>query len=287
MPYYIFAWIAAVAYGVEVIIGKLTSKYSVKNPWLFNYIWLLFGLIFIIPVALINKVTMPLAFNYIIYAAICNVLYNTLFTFALYKVDASVISPMFSFRVVFSALFAAVLLGEVLGVPQYILIGIIFIAGLFVSIDEKLSLKTFFKLSHLLLLLAMVSLALWSVFMKKAMLQNGYWSATLWLLIFSQIFATITLPAFIKDLKKITKKQFTNLFLVSVASFIGLLASFKAFSVNVSISTAIGSIPTSMIFAFILSIFVPKLLEKHTLKVYAIRFGIAAIMIISALILSR
>jgi drug/metabolite transporter (DMT)-like permease len=287
MPYYIFAWIAVFAYGAEVIIGKLTSKYSVKNPWLFNYIWLFFGLIFIIPVALINKITMPLAFDYIIYAAICNVIYNTLFTFALYKIDASVISPMFSFRVAFSALFAAVLLGEVFGISQYILIGIIFIAGLFVSIDEKMSIKSFFKPNNLLLLLAMVFLALMSVFLKKAMLQNGYWNATFWLLIFSQVFATVTIPAFIKDLQKITRRQLMSLLLVAVASFIGLLTSFKAFSVNVSISTAIISIPSSMIFAFILSIFVPKLLEKHTIKIYAIRFGIAAVMIISALLLSK
>jgi hypothetical protein len=41
-----------------------------------------------------------------------------------------------------------------------------------------------------------------------------------------------------------------------------------------------------MILAFLFSVFAPKLLEKHTMKVYAVRFAAAAVMIAAALKLS-
>jgi hypothetical protein len=73
---------------------------------------------------------------------------------------------------------------------------------------------------------------------------------------------------------------------MSLALLIGILTSNKSYTDNVTISSAIISLPMSMIMAFLFSIFAPNLLEKHTLKVYAIRFTAAAIMIISALKLS-
>jgi len=41
--------------------------------------------------------------------------------------------------------------------------------------------------------------------------------------------------------------------------------------------------PFSMIFAFMFSVFAPKLLEKHTLKIYVIRFSSVAVMIWAAI----
>ena len=66
----------------------------------------------------------------------------------------------------------------------------------------------------------------------------------------------------------------------------GMFAANRAFAVNVGISSAIMTVPLSMIFAVLFSVFAPKLLEKHTMKVYALRFAAAAIMIFAALRLS-
>jgi len=41
--------------------------------------------------------------------------------------------------------------------------------------------------------------------------------------------------------------------------------------------------PFSMIFAFMFSIFAPNLLEKHTIKIYVIRFTSVAVMIWAAM----
>lgn len=71
--------------------------------------------------------------------------------------------------------------------------------------------------------------------------------------------------------------------LLSLLGFLGGLSANKAYQENVTISTAIISLPGSMILAFVLSRIKPKLLEHHTLKVYTIRFLAAAVMFYSAL----
>jgi ABC-type Na+ efflux pump permease subunit len=73
---------------------------------------------------------------------------------------------------------------------------------------------------------------------------------------------------------------------MSLAGTTGMLAANAAYAGNVGIASTVISLPFSMVIAFALSIFVPKLLEKHTMKIYAIRFSAAAVMIFSALKLS-
>ena len=67
---------------------------------------------------------------------------------------------------------------------------------------------------------------------------------------------------------------------------LGDILANKAYADNVSISTAIISLPCSMIIAVILSFFRSNLLEKHTVKIYLIRFIATAVMILSALKIS-
>jgi hypothetical protein len=61
----------------------------------------------------------------------------------------------------------------------------------------------------------------------------------------------------------------------------------SALAVNVGKTSVIMSIPFSMILAALFSVFAPKLLEKHTAKIYAIRFTAAAVMIYGAFQLSQ
>ena len=65
------------------------------------------------------------------------------------------------------------------------------------------------------------------------------------------------------------------------------LFSVKAFGENISISMTIISLPLAMIMTMALSVVAPKLLEKHTAKVYAIRLSAAAAMFVAALGLSK
>lgn len=287
MPSFIvFAWIASITYGLAVIIGKLTSKYSIPNPWLFNFLHVLFALLFMIPPSLVNHAGFPNNWTNILLAAIFIALGFSLYTLALYKLDVSVLGPLFNFRTAFAVLLAVFLVNEVLDLRQYFLVGIIFTAGLFVSIDEKMSLRSFFSWPIAIGLLDMLVIALVGIFIKKAMAQNGYWEVTLWSNILAQILLLATLPLFIKDLLKISKLQTAALVILAFIDAVATLAANKAYAANVGISATIISLPFSLIMAATLSFFAPKILEHHTLKVYAIRFTAAAVMITAALRLS-
>lgn len=286
MPFYVFAWIASFFFGLVAIIGKLTGKYSISNPWLFNFLWALFSLILTVPSALINHAGLPSHVSSIIIVSFFNAIFNILYIVSLVHLDVSTFTPLLNLRVAFVSIIGAFFLNEALVPYKYILVALILIGGIFVSIDEKFSFKSFFKIYIFLAFLCTLSYTLMGVFSKSAIAANGYWRFTLWMPIISQLFLLITLPLFIKDLPKVKIKQLSVVFLMSLSLAVGILTESRAYKENVVITNIITALPFSVIMAFLFSIFAPKLLEKHTLKVYAIRFTAAAIMIISALKLS-
>jgi len=287
MPsFIIFAWLASIAFGLANIFGKLITKYSIANAWLFNFFYCLMALVYTIPLAIFNNVTMPVNWSNIIYAGVATAIEFTLYIFALYKLDVSIIGPLFNFKIGFAVILAGLFLNEILTPFQYFLATIIFIAGIFVSIDEKMSLKSFFKLPVFLIIMSALGSALMAIFTKKAIADNGYWSTTLGVAIVIQGCLMVTIPLFIKDLIKINKSQLLFITGVGLVDTVGLLASNAAYAHNVSISSIIIAVPFSMIAAAVFSHFIPELLEHHTVKTYAIRFTATAVMILAALKLS-
>lgn len=286
MSFVVFAWIGVIAYGLFLIVSKLTSKYSISNVWLFNFSWTFLTLLFTVPIALYNHVGLPSEWNPIIFAAFFNALWFIFFALATYNLEVSVLSPLYNFRTVFAVILSVMILGEKFNAEQSIYFILIFISGIFASIDEKFHFRSFFSNAILIGISGMFFLALNNVYVKKVLLVNGFWEGTLWMLIVSQLIMLITLPLFMRDLKKITFRQINPLILMGLLSVIGNICLNIAYKENVSITSLIAAIPASMILAFLFSIFAPQLLEKHTLKVYTIRFTAAAVMIISALKLS-
>lgn len=279
----IFAWAASFLFGVEAVTGKLTSKHSIQNPWLFNFFWALFILLFTIPFAVWGGVGIPKQWGSIIIASVFYALTTTFYILALYKLDVSIIGSLYNFRTAITVILGVLFLGEVLIVQQYILIGIIFIFGLFITIDERFSIRSFFKWGTAIALLGVACSALMAIFIKRAVAEAGYWDTTLWMAVLGQIWLLPTIWFFKKDLIQSTTKQYLIVAVTAVAGVFGTLAMNKAYSMNVSISSAIISLPFSLIIAFLFSVFAPELLEKHTLKVYAVRFTSAAVMIVAAL----
>ncbi|MBI5221113.1 MAG: EamA family transporter [Candidatus Liptonbacteria bacterium] len=284
---YFFAWTASILFGLETVIGKLIGKHSIRNPWFFNFIWTLLTLAFIVPVALINGVALPGHWGGILLASFFFASTSVLFIRTLFRLDVTVLSPLYSFRTAFAVLLGTIFLGEILTNSQYILIAIIFAAGLFVSIDERLKLELFFTPAIALALIYMLSLALFGAFTKTAVAETNYWSATLWIVLLGQIWLLPTIYFFRKEIRVASLKQYRGVLLVAIIDVIGTLAAYKAYAQNLSIAAAIISLPFSMLIAFLFSVFAPRLLEKHIPKVYFIRFAAAAIMIISALYLNN
>lgn len=283
MNFYGFAWIACVCYAAETLIGKVITKRAISNPWLFNFIFTAFVALITIPIALWNGAGWPAHWSMVVLGSICYAAAFTCFIQALNYLDVSVLTPMYNIRAALAVLLGAVFLGELLLPYQYGLIAAILVFGVVVTLDERLSVKSFFTKGIAFALADMLALALWGLFVKKSVAQIGYWDTNLWIVILGQIWLLITTPLFWKDVPKVKAAQYGGALVVAVAAAAGDLAANKAYAQNVSISATIISVPLSLIIAIAASFFAPKLLEKHTLKVYAIRLAAAAVMLLAAL----
>ena len=287
MPFYIYAWISLFATAFTVVITKFTSKHSIKNPWLFNFVLTLITLLFTSPVALINHAGIPSDWPPVIAAGVFFGLFYLFYIFANYKLDASAITPLFNFKTIFTVLLGSLFLQEKLSSSQSLFFLLIVGAGMFSNIDEKMKLSSFFKPGIGIALLGMMSLALNSVFIKLAMVKNDLPTVTLWIMIVNMVVILPTFLFFKKDLKSLKASQIYPVLVLCIFQVIYNFTANIAYGVNIGITSIIISLPLSMVVIFVLSIFKPNLLEKHTLKVYAIRFASAAIMIWGALQLSR
>jgi drug/metabolite transporter (DMT)-like permease len=279
MPFYVFAWIASTLYAVELIVGKLISKYQVSNAWLFNFFWSFFVLLLTFPVTIINHAGIPTHWLNLLLAAFFYAITGAGYLNALKKIDVSVISPLSSLRTVISIILGVVLLGESYSLIKVLLVGLVFIASLFVTIDEHLSVKTFFKKSNLWMIGVLVAISLMSIFINWSVKENGFWTVTLWMPLLAQIMLLPTIFLWKKDVRFLKKEHFGGMLTMAIFGATGSMAANKALSMNVGISTVIMVLPISMLFAIILSALTPTLLEKHTLKVYVIRLAAAAVMI--------
>ncbi len=287
MSFIIFAWLASFFFGLVSVVGKLTSKYAISNIWLFTFLYGLFTVLFTLPLALSNGVTMPSAWGNLSLSAVFNTLFLIFYALAIFNLDVSVISPLFNFRIALVALLGFLMLNEVLTALQLQLIAIIFLAGIFVSLDEKFNIKSFFKKPIFYGILMSFFLALDSIYINKSIAETGYWETNLYNPLITQLLLLFTIPLFITEVRKINRNQLLGTAAMAFCATIGNIFANQAYATNVSISTAIIALPVSMFIVFGLSIFNPKLLEKHSLKVYAIRFAAAFIMIAAALIISN
>jgi drug/metabolite transporter (DMT)-like permease len=286
MLYIISAWIASFIFGLSVVIGKIVSKYSIKNMWYFNFLYVLFTFLFMIPFSINKDITIPILWTNLLLSSFFDALSNIFFTLSIFHLDVSVMGPLFNLRTAFSAILAVLLLGEVLSSKEIILIIIIFFAGMFVSISEKFSIKSFFNKSIYYGILMSLFLAFKAIFVNKSIANIGLWNTNFFNPLFSFIFTFLTIPFFFREIKKTKIKNLLGVVLSTFAVTLGIIFSNFAYKENVSISSVIISLPFSLIIVFIISLIKPKLLEKHTLKVYTIRFLCAFIMMGAALKLS-
>lgn len=144
MSFYIFAWMASILYGFVAFIAKLTSKYSIKNVWFFTFVWILCILLISIPVALLNNAVFPTKTIYILVASLGNALFYIFYNFALYNLDITTLTPLFNLRVIMTLFLSFLILHEKINPNQYLWVILIILGGFFVSVDGRLSIKSFF-----------------------------------------------------------------------------------------------------------------------------------------------
>lgn len=239
-----------------------------------------------IPIALFNHAGIPHTWTNIVITGCLYALSGLFYITAISKLDISTISPLYNFQIAFAVILAGIFLHEQLGFLQYVLIGIIFFAGIFTTIDERLKIKSFFKWPVLLAVLGSACYALSGIFINKAVSENSYWTVALWTPCITQLVLLTTIPFFRHEIKRISLKPIFAIILIGAFDTLGTLAAIRAYATNVAVSATIISLPISLFLAVLFSAVLPDLLEKHTVKVYAIRVISAIVMIIAALKLS-
>ena len=286
IPFQIFAWVGSVLYGLEVLITKLLSRNKIKNPWLMNFAYCALMLIFMVPFSLFYGAGWPHLWFNLFWAGLFWAIGNILYIIALYRMDLTTISPLFNVRLGLTLLLGVLFLGERLSVAQLIFIGLMFLGGVLVTLDERMSLKSLTRGGVLLVVCMWLVFSLDAMFIKKTIADNGFWTAALWMLLIAQAVFLLTIPKFKKEILNLTRWAWLFILLVAVLDFVATLAVNRAYEKNISISSAIVTLPLSAIMAFLLSFVAPKLLEKHTAEVYFARFVGMAIIVWAAIKLS-
>lgn len=282
----LYAWIASIASGIEPIIIKASSKSLITNPWLFNILWIAFGIPLVVLFALGHGAGLPKDWLLIAAIAISAAGFYILYTLALYKIDVSVMAPLFSLRTVFAVLLGVVFLHEKLGIAGGLLIAVIVLASPFAAYDEHLKLKAYLQKPILLAAIAMLSLALMGYFTNLSANRNGYATTLLWQDFLVLVVLLPTLKFAHINRRTITRKRLLPFILLGIMAFLYTASVTKAYAVNLALSSAIVSLPLSMLFAAGLSVKYGELLEKHPLHVYAVRFTAGLTMVASAIALS-
>ena len=282
----LFAWIAAIASGIAPLVIKASSKNLIKSPWLFNILWISFRMPLVIILAIFKDGGLPKNILPIIILALCYACYYMLFTYAQYKIDVTTMSPLFTFRSIFSAILGVVFLAEKITLTSFILMLIIIAFSPFASYSEKLKLKAFLSKDVTVAILAMLLLALVGYFTKVSISINGYGTTLLWQDPLILIFLMPTILLTSKNDRQVPKDKLYPFIILGIAGFVYLAASSAAYARNLTLSSIIISLPLSMVFAYLLSRKFKNFLEEHSKKVYLIRFSAAAVMVTCAIWLS-
>ena len=283
MPNYILlSFLAAVSFAIAAIFEKFTSKHAIKERWplLFYYYLTFIPFIFLIP--FFGKIQIPVnswlnLFFYSLFFFVGNICFFT----AIFKTDASVFAPFFQLQAAFVAILAFLFLGERFSLTNYLWISLILAGAILVSLDERMTFKTFFQKYILLIILWQLFHAVSNIFAGFALRKMDFWNLTFWSSIVSTILILIVIPFFARLKLKASFHQLKPLFIVNLFSFIGANSLFAAFQTNLTISSTISLLtaPIVLLVSIILSKFKPEFIEHHNGKVYLVRI-IAGIIIL-------
>ena len=218
MNYIYFAWLTSFTYRLGSVIGKISTKHHISNPWLYNFIFFVLTALCIVPFAIVGGVGLPQDWSSILWLSVANIVSGTIFVLAFYAVDLSILSPLSSLRTPLVALAGVLFLGEILTITQWILIGIIFIAGGCVNLDERMSIRNIVNKKIALGLLWILCSTWFNSMIKYASINNGFWEVSLWPTIIATILVLPTLPLFYRDLMSTKMSKYYGLISLRVNS---------------------------------------------------------------------
>jgi drug/metabolite transporter (DMT)-like permease len=282
----IYAWSASLASGATPLVIKATSKSLISSPWLFNVLWIGFGVPPLVIYALLIGAGLPENWWSLIALSLSQALFFILYTYSLYKIDVTTMSPLFSLRTVFASMLGIFVLGESISTLGLALILVIVLASPLAAYDERQKIRSFLNPAVLIAIVAMAVLAGAGYFTNLSVDQNGYATTLLFQDAITLLFLLPTLALAPKDQFRLKGSKFVPFIFLAVTGFAYTATSALAYASNLTLSSVIVSLPLSMIFAFVLSKRYSSFLESHPTRVYVVRFIGAGVMVVSALWLS-
>lgn len=276
MPsFVVYSLIAAFFFAVSAIFNKIASRHYITNPRsLMAYFMLgffLFGL-FLFPFASKSVPGVISSINSFVPMVITFLAGYYLFFMALSKVDISTFSPIFQLQAVFVAILAYFFLGERYPVLSYLWMIIVIIGVILVTLDERISIKSFIQKSVLLMVVMQILHSISNIYVKITLSRVNYLDVMFW----ESLFIGLLFFPFVlifKPRMNYGVKAILLLFISSSLANAGAIFLFRAFQYNVTISGTLGLMlsPIAFLITLAISKFKPEFLEKHSTRVYFIR----------------
>lgn len=288
-PYILFSFIAAFGFALSSLSSKFASKHKFSNNWVLLFYYYLTIIPFLLLLPFIFNITIPTSgWGFIFLYALAFFIGNIFFTIAIYKLDASTFAPFFQLQTAFIAILAFLFLKERFPLENYLPIAIMVLGSILVSMDEKVSFKSFLKLATLLIIFQQLFHAFSNLFAGFALKSMNSFTFIFWGDLTASLLVLSIIPFVgIKKLK-VSLSQVKPLFIGSLFSTIAATSLFTAFQTNVTISSALALLtsPIVLLLTILASTLRPDLLEHHTRKVYVIRTVGVALILLAALKLS-
>jgi drug/metabolite transporter (DMT)-like permease len=176
---------------------------------------------------------------YLVLYALVFFIGNIFFTTAIYKLDASTFSPFMQLQSAFIAIFAYIFLGERFSSISYLFIFLMIIGAILVSFDEKMSLKSFFKIAILLIVFQQIFHALSNLFAGFALKDMNSFTFIFWGDLMAICLIVFVIPFIGFSKLKISFSQVKPLLLSGFFSTVGATSLFTAFMTNLTVSSVL------------------------------------------------
>lgn len=281
-PYILFSLLAAFSFAISQLASKFASKHEISNPWVLLVYSEVCFLPFLFLYPILFKINFPsTGLIYIFLYALAFFIGNIFYTRALYKLDISSIAPFFQLQTALIAIMAFVFLKEHFPLLNYFYITVMIVGSILISLDENMSLKSYFSLGVLLIVVQQVLHASSNIFAGFGVKLISQFTFLFWGDLLAALLVLTIIPFLGFSQLKVKFEQLKPLLLSGLFSTIGATSMFTAFQTNVTISSVLGllSAPLVFILSVFASIFKPDLLEHHTKKVYLVR-GIGILLIL-------
>lgn len=265
------AWFALLAFTLEALLGKYATKRGTTTPLAFNLLRNASCFVLMLLFLVLRPPSHLILSTDLIFAGIFYALSNLLYLYSVYRMDISVFGTLFNLRLAFSAILAALLANEWLTAWQYVLITIIFVAGIASNYSGRITIRSYLNPSIIPAVGTMLCLALMAVFIKRAAPFADNSLVALYLFSAALLLGLATLPRCLADVRRIGKVQFGLICSMACFGFIGTVAVNTAYAGNVATTSAIISIPLATLAAIALGLWRPSILEQQPRQIYVVR----------------